>query len=232
MIATSHITPAVRVLDAAKVCLSAYKECTWENGGDTQALVRVFGETVVLAFRGTEFNISDILRDLRAVPWSDPLLGFCHSGFLKGARGVWPMIREVAMRPGLPVVVTGHSLGGALAAITAGFMVVEGKQPAGLVTFGAPRPGFRRLATILDGVPTWRVVNGADFCPSHPWPIWGYVHPGPELRLTNDGPGSILDRWQNHKLSDYIFELRQEGRKEHEEESEGREGPKPVHPAG
>ena len=50
-----------------------------------------------LAFRGTEFDFADILRDIRAIPWHDRDLGWCHSGFLKGAPAIWPVVRPRLM---------------------------------------------------------------------------------------------------------------------------------------
>lgn len=159
-----------------------------------------------LAFRGTEFDFQDILRDIRGVPWYDHDLGWCHSGFLKGARIVWPGIAPHLMVDE-PVYLTGHSLGGALATITGAVMAVGGKPPAGLVTFGAPRAGFLSIGKILSNVSSRRFVYGIDCIPSHPWPIWGYRHVGREVGLPL-AENEEADRFLNHRMADYRSVLR------------------------
>ena len=154
-----------------------------------------------LAFRGTEFDFADILRDIRSVPWYDGDLGWCHAGFLKGARAIWPTIAPFLLVDE-PVYLTGHSLGGALATITGAAMAVRGKALAGLYTFGAPRAGFRSIGVKLSGVPSRQFVHGIDCVPSHPWPIWGYRHVGSEVSLPL-AEDEEADRFLNHRMTDY-----------------------------
>jgi hypothetical protein len=192
----------------ARLAQRAYADHSFTADGDTQCLVEIDDRGVyraVVAFRGTECDFEDILRDLRAVPWWDWQLGPCHAGFLKGARAMWPLIVDTVMAQGLEVALTGHSLGGALAAITGALMAANGKRPAALVTFGAPRPGFAELATWLKDVPQRRYVHGSDCVPSHPWPIWGYRHPGPATHLRH--PGTRDDRFLDHRVAQYVTAL-------------------------
>jgi triacylglycerol lipase len=79
---------------------------------------------LVLAFRGTEVNkVADIRSDLNANPTQ---VGpkeenrLVHTGFYDGFRAVEKKIREdldKAKRADLPLYITGHSLGGALAVV-------------------------------------------------------------------------------------------------------------------
>ena len=154
-----------------------------------------------LAFRGTEFDFEDILRDIRGVPWYDRGLGWCHSGFLKGVRAIWPAIAPSLMVDE-PVYLTGHSLGGALATITGAAMVMRDKPPVGLYTFGAPRPAYTNLGRILRGVPSRRFVHGIDCVPSHPWTIWGYRHVGDDIALPL-AEDEEADRFLNHRMAEY-----------------------------
>ena len=105
------------------------------NIRETQGFVckrKVTGEPpyVVLAFRGTEKKISDWLTDVRCIPAVEGKIRV-HTGFLDAftknvdaeGRTVEELVREILDRPEardergtpLPLFITGHSLGGALA---------------------------------------------------------------------------------------------------------------------
>ncbi|MCE2523302.1 MAG: lipase family protein [Rhodobacteraceae bacterium] len=135
---------------------------------------------VVLAFRGTEKKISDWLTDARCVP---AVKGKCkvHTGFHEAftkkrdadGKTVKMAVEDILSLPEakddsgapLPLFVTGHSLGGALA-LLATKLVVPNVNGA-CYTFGAPRIGnyeyFRQLKT-----PVYRVVNSSDIVPRVP----------------------------------------------------------------
>ena len=122
----------------------AYEASTFSESG-VECLLTLEDGWRCLAFRGTQFDFADIVRDIRAVPWYDRDLGWCHSGFLKGARAIWPAI-ESSVMVSEPVYLTGHSLGGALATLTGAAMVARGKTSAGLYTFGRHGRGSDLLA--------------------------------------------------------------------------------------
>jgi acetyl esterase/lipase len=90
------------------------------------------------------------------------------------------------------ITVTGHSLGGALAALAA--IELRRAYPAALVrvyTFGAPRVGNRAFSALYDAhVPdTWAVVNLEDPVPRVPkGPFKG---PRRRVVLTNDGDALV-----------------------------------------
>eukprot|EP00475_Leptophrys_vorax_P023148 TRINITY_DN3157_c0_g1_i1.p1 TRINITY_DN3157_c0_g1~~TRINITY_DN3157_c0_g1_i1.p1 ORF type:complete len:544 (+),score=130.55 TRINITY_DN3157_c0_g1_i1:83-1714(+) len=84
----------------------------------------VDGETgsIILAFRGTA-NLHDALVDLACTP-SDFLTGQAHAGFItsaaKLATKLKPLVQDVlAVHPGFKLVLTGHSLGAAMASMLA-----------------------------------------------------------------------------------------------------------------
>ncbi|KAG2428849.1 hypothetical protein HYH02_014261 [Chlamydomonas schloesseri] len=91
------------------------------------------------------------------------------------------------------VLVTGHSLGGALATLAA-YELAERRTPArsvqriSLYSYGAPRVGNKAFAEAFDRlVPdTWRITNTNDIVPSVPR-LMGYCHVGHAVRLGADG---------------------------------------------
>jgi hypothetical protein len=185
----------------ARLAERAYVEATWRFGNGVEVLWRGGDGFAALAFRGTE-DLEDALRDARGLPWPDRRLGFCHAGFLKGVREVWPLLAPTALAQ--PVFFTGHSKGGAEATLAAALTVVAGGRVAGLVTFGSPRVGFAGLGRILrhGRVPVARYVNGADCVPDHPWPLWGYRHVGAPVPV-----GVPRDRLRDHRMAAYLAAL-------------------------
>lgn len=126
----------------------------------------------ILAFRGSA-TPEDWLRDLRAVPAYQSDIGFVEAGFMAGMRDA-----VLEWRRAFPYVspwITGHSLGGAHAAIMAAILVsLKGILPQGLVVFGCPRPGFFKLRRTLRAgkFPIRSYRNAGDPVPDVPVPVW------------------------------------------------------------
>jgi len=192
-------------MEAAELCVKAYSQYTVRSGG-VECLVAHVGGSTVVAFRGTEFNFKDILRDMRGVPWYDSDLGWCHSGFLKGTRRIWWLLKAYMIEP---VCFTGHSKGGAEATVAAAIATVAGFRVS-LVTFGSPRVGFSRLSEVLASVPKTRYVHGIDCVPDHPWGLWGYRHVGKAVRLKGGRGLALPDRFLDHKMSAYLAAVRRQ----------------------
>jgi len=197
-------------LDRDRLCVraaaAAYNRADFAAGNVEGIFEILPGQAAtIMAYRGTEFDFKDILTDLRGVPWYASELGvFCHKGFLLGARDAWAAIGPALIadnRP--PWILSGHSLGGSLAEITAALMVVHGRPPAALVTFGAPRAGFEGLGRILEaaGVHRSRYVHGRDIVPSVPPAgfLLRYRHTcRPIAFASNTG-----DRFKDHCIAEY-----------------------------
>jgi len=135
---------------------------------------------VVIAFRGTEKKISDWLTDVKAEPTAFGK-GKVHTGFYEAfavntnAHGltvndcVSRIMQSDAARDDqgdpLPLFITGHSLGGALALLATNLLAPDIKGAC--YTFGGPRIAnyeyFSQLKT-----PVYRVVNSSDIVPRVP----------------------------------------------------------------
>jgi len=123
---------------------------------------------IVLAFRGTEKSVKDIRADITCDLVSAPNFlgvegeGKVHRGFIDAFQKVGSEIKaELAKYDGLgiPIFITGHSLGAALALIATRYLCAD--SSGATYTFGSPRVGddifFRNVRT-----PVYRVANGAD----------------------------------------------------------------------
>jgi triacylglycerol lipase len=201
---------------------------------------------LVLAFRGTEVKKpTDIKNDLQAEPQSLGALGgpggsifTLEADDLTTAQEQWP---KVKVHPGfwtafnavkseivkeldreelkdLPLYITGHSLGGALAVVAT--YALESDRIAAAYTFGGPRVGNLQFGQRIKP-PVYRVINASDIVPRLPpgllvdgltlffkWLVFvpyadkiavflerfrGYRHYG-DLRYLSASPNSIDDK--------------------------------------
>jgi triacylglycerol lipase len=191
--------PPVTPLDLALASQTAYHESDISRKG-VELTIRRHDKTVVIAFRGTEFDGRDILRDIKLWPWRDSRIGWCHYGFLMGAREVYPeILTRLNIWDPRAIYLTGHSLGAAMATITAALLTWE--FPASvlhLVTFGSPRAG-RSLEQHLVGVDERRTVFGRDAVTAVPSPMF-YRHVGGPVRLGAPTDDMLFD----HRLANYV----------------------------
>lgn len=176
-----------------------------DAGGDVHAVVTPLDGIQVVAFRGTvPASWEDWFRDLEAWPHASidhPLLGRCHEGFLSGAEAILPKILPLLSAEG-SIVLTGHSLGGALAILTAGLLTIAGRVPARLTTFGAPRVGIGPvLGGLLKDVPGVRFRHGDDPVPTVPG--WPYANDRDWTPVGTAG----FPRIEDHMIAGYLRAL-------------------------
>lgn len=166
---------AVTSSDAAAIVARSYKSATW-YAGELSALYTVSNNSRIIAIPGTKREIGEWLRDFDAVPCWDRTLGVCHRGFRNGA---WELYRRspLADHDFAGAVITGHSMGGALAILLAAILISEGAPPRAVVTFGAPRCGSWKLRRVLAKTPLRLYRNGDDPVPEVPWLPGLYLHP-------------------------------------------------------
>lgn len=153
----------------------------------------------IFAFRGTS-NFRDALTDAKIALRSTPG-GRVHTGIHDAVESILePLSSAVRSRldAGRQVSFTGHSLGGAEAALAAYVMAKENFIIASVYTFGGCRfcdAGFRNNYNALLGDATFRVVKEYDPVPHVPLPglILPYRHVGHEIYLPATG-GLRVDR--------------------------------------
>ena len=136
----------------------------------TQAYIACNEEFAVLAFRGTEADrIRDIKADAKATQTTCPTGGRVHSGFKEQYDDVACQVEMVLNRQeikGKPLFITGHSLGGAVAAIATRRLNTT-YQIASCYTYGSPRVGTEEWVAQVK-TPFYRIVNSADPVPTVP----------------------------------------------------------------
>ena len=189
-------------LACARLCAEAYGAPPDLVAGDVKVIRRAAGATTIYAFRGS-VDGADWAIDLDSLPWHDGDLGCpVHRGFGCDLTEIWPVIAaDPAARTGT-VVLTGHSKGGATAILVAARLVVDGRPPAALITFGAPRVAVGgRLGTLLDGVPQSHYRHGRDIVPTVPPGAW-WRHPAPLIGIGQPG-NPVTD----HCIAGYVGAL-------------------------
>jgi hypothetical protein len=163
--------------------------------------------TAFVAFRGTS-DRDDVLTDLDIIPERYALLsgfGRVHGGFLtvyQLVRGSIVATLAAACAGCDQLLITGHSLGGALAVLAAPdiFLNMPPNLQPRLITFAGPRPGPCDFAKAFNSVikSCFRVVNFLDVIPYLPPFI--YVQVGTQINVDSGGP---IDPISRHSLAAY-----------------------------
>ena len=143
----------------------------------------------IITCRGTEPNEwNDIRADLNAMTDLAETIGRVHRGFKREVDDLWPRLEQALVTNERTLWFTGHSLGGAMAAICAGRCKLShiASNPEGVFTYGSPRVGNRRYVNYVR-LPFYRWVNNNDIVPRVPPPWLGYRHAGMEIYLDRNG---------------------------------------------
>ncbi len=165
---------------------------------DGQAFVAWQSTHAILIFRGTEpTSYQDLLTDSRfkLVGWNG--VGKVHQGFrdafeeLHSDQGLAAFLASLG---DIPVFITGHSMGGALATLAAS------RYPSSraLYSFGAPRAGDRSFVQSVR-IPSFRVVNRTDLVvdvPPYVRGITSFDHSGELVQINPDN--SMQSNRSNH----------------------------------
>lgn len=160
----------------------------------------IAGRAAFVVFRGTQGDKwQDILADIRFLPcgWGGP--GLVHRGFWTAYASLREEIAGwVGSQQEKALVITGHSLGAAMATL----MAAE-HSDADLATFGSPRVGSPAFAAQFAGRNARRYVDCADFVTRVPPPLGAahidgliYIDRHGACHRPPPGEGAIrADRW-------------------------------------
>jgi hypothetical protein len=189
--------PTARQLLIAKLEGGGFELISTFNSAetDTQAfLARSSDGYAVLAFRGTELaKREDVKIDIEATRVS-VLDGRIHSGFRIAYESVAKEIEENVMKlKDLPLYITGHSLGAALATVATQRLEHNPRireMIAACYTFGSPRVGDQHYDLAFKS-PIYRVVNTTDVVTVIPLLAMGYVHIG-DVRYLGSREGEFM----------------------------------------
>lgn len=173
--------------------------CEWT---DADARVEHTDSATYVVFRGSESRRDWFMNLAWRCSFEPVRGGSAHGGFVRqwlGVRdSVLTALRSHARH--LPVVLCGHSLGGAVAAVAA--LELQGEFACTLVTFGSPRvfdAGARREFERL-GISAYRVTNGSDVVTMVP--IFCVHHVGERVEI-NRRPCWYVASVRDHSMSVY-----------------------------
>jgi predicted lipase len=166
----AYLAPVFAELELKK---RGFTDVSTLNFGSSLGYVAMIGDTAVIMFRGTNPpEVQDWFVNLNNKSYRSAN-GAVHAGFWASYETLHDQLIEV-LRQKNPkrIWVTGHSLGGALAVVCSyRLMTDEGKEIAGVMTFGQPRvgsPGFcKHMDTELRGRMV-HFVNENDLVPRIP----------------------------------------------------------------
>lgn len=168
----------------------------------------------LLVFRGTK-TPQDWMTDAACTPIrfdavfaGAPSIGEIHTGFAHClVEGLERIILPLSHRDrNKPLLITGHSLGGALAALSGVcFEVLVSPVPSVscIYTFGQPRIGLRNFSEEYErrlGGKLVRFVNKEDVVPRIPFRIFDYSDDGTMIHFDSSGKPLLENpKWENFK---------------------------------
>lgn len=155
-----------------------------------------------IGFRGTE-NGENWLRNLRYYPNRIAGIGLVHAGFKSAANELLPDIRAILSDTQSKIVLSGHSMGGAIASIVGESLAKDGIYAA-VRTFGAPKHWGRFVRLRCDTI-TYQIDD--DPVPRLPprTPIGLiYAHKGRILNFDDRGWVNVGD----HSIVKYMEQMK------------------------
>jgi triacylglycerol lipase len=176
---------------------------------DICAIVASSDAANLICFRGTKV-FQNWLTDLHASPvrfeWifsGGPTIGEIHSGFGNCLESrLLAIFGAFASSRSKPLLITGHSLGGALAAILGACFTVcsPSLSPVtGIYTFGQPRVGLHNFCGTYDQIlkgKLVRFVNNLDIVPRIPFRGFDYGDEGQMIHFDSTGIAlAASDEW-------------------------------------
>jgi len=154
---------------------------------------------ILVAFRGTQLeSIENWITDLESAtlipyPNGGPTTQVTD-GFYNAYQGIRPSVLNSVKKlraafPGFPLVLVGHSLGGALSSMCAIDLAESlGEKSITQWSYGSPRIGNKDFTDYYHkNIPvTWRTVNQQDIVPHYPFISQGFHHTATEVWFPSD----------------------------------------------
>ena len=196
-----------------------FQEVLGFENSSSQAIIIQHKNYLVLSFRGTDeiadwidnINLGkdvsiDVIKDKFKEPFkkwlgskesfsTNQLFGRVHQGFYQAFLDVWEgdkmreKLEELIGTHQLPLWITGHSLGGAMATFAAAWMAEKNLPIRGVYTFGQPRCGDKDFSLQLNAkLPNkfFRFHNSNDIVPRLPARLMNFEHTGKLVYITDD----------------------------------------------
>jgi len=178
---------------------------------------RLSDGTNLISFRGTD-DVEDWITNLdilKVAPYPEYPSAHVHQGFydayLKFQDGILGALKESGGSD--PVIVTGHSLGGAMATICAfDLQFYQKKTVKAVWTFGEPRGGDSGFSGVYGNTIAthWRVVHHRDIVPHVPLQAQGFYHVAREVWYSKEkytpGDYTVCDgSGEDRKCSDSLL---------------------------
>jgi hypothetical protein len=173
-----------------------FDQYSFFNAGGTQGFCCSDGSKTLLSFRGTESDDpTDLVSDAFAIPLKWAGAGRVHAGFARALALVQDDVAAALANVETPLLITGHSLGAALATLAASLW-----RPGSLITFGSPRVGDSEFCASLDGVDVQRFVDCCDIVTRVPPELKLYEHAGRLFYI--DADGNIIENPDTDKIDE------------------------------
>jgi pimeloyl-ACP methyl ester carboxylesterase len=172
---------------ASSMALAGYTTtaCHAHLSTQTVAAFNPDTKTALIAFRGTQADsFNDVSTDANFPLTTWPKRGRVHQGFADALLSVYPWIENwLEQTKPSRLLLTGHSLGAALATLLATL-----KAESELYTIGSPRVGDMDFVSLLAARKVSRFVNCADLVTRvPPTTLLGYEHLPQETYIVEQG---------------------------------------------
>jgi triacylglycerol lipase len=186
--------------------------------GDEFGFSLVTNSCVIVSFQGTGTlikgdaagKVRDWISNFNAFPSTSVLEASgmtIHAGFYDGWSPFKVDIDALlsSVGDGRPWFITGHSRGGALAALCARHIAKNRGKQCSCVTYGAPAQGGKKYRNEYNLLPVdlTNVVHGYDIVPSMPPQIIGYRHAGKGYWLREPLFHKLFCKISDHLPSNY-----------------------------
>lgn len=163
-----------------------FSDCVFLERKAAQGFLARTADQMLVSFRGTE-SAADWISNLNVSTRTIAGIGPVHAGFLGQFQALQPELEQLMRAwPSLPLIITGHSLGGGIAVVAAASWA-HSRTVSAVYTYGQPAAAKGNAASVINTLLSGRYhrfVNDADIVPRVP-PL--YQHAGHLLLFDDEG---------------------------------------------